>query len=184
LSFREAIGEITSALGCPADELTLQHICEERLRVKAEPFLEIEDPVLSMIDHFRARGLRLGVVSNCLAEDAAAWPNCSLASRFDCAVFSFEVGLAKPNPDIYIEASRRLQIDASDTWYIGDGADEELSGAAEAGVRPFRATWFLRRWPHFRDEPGSIAHVDATTDFVNLVERALARTAEAISVSL
>lgn len=49
-----------------------------------------------MIDYLRGREIRLGVVSNCLAEDVAAWPGSSLASRFGCTVFSFEVGLAKP----------------------------------------------------------------------------------------
>jgi putative hydrolase of the HAD superfamily len=173
LSFRQALSDITTRLGTPADDLILQHLCDDRVRTKAEPFERIEQQVLIMIDHLRSRGIRLGVVSNCFAEDVAAWSRSSLASRFDCTVFSFEVGLAKPDPEIYREATRRLQADVSHTWFIGDGGHDELSGAEQAGLRPFRAIWFLRRWPQFREELGSIANVATVGAVVNLVERAL-----------
>ena len=173
LSFRQAISDITSALGCPADESTLQRLCDERLRTKAGPFERIEHQILIMIDGVRSRGLRLGVISNCMAEDVAAWPHSPFGSLFDCAVFSYEIGLAKPDPEIYRQAARRLKVDVAHTWFIGDGENEELSGAERAGLRPLRATWFLRRWPHFRDEPGSIAHIATTGQIVTLVERAL-----------
>jgi HAD superfamily hydrolase (TIGR01509 family) len=176
LSFRQAIGDVTSALGCPADESTLQQLSEQRLRAKAVPFGQIENHILDMLDGLRSRGLRLGVISNCMAEDVAAWPHSSLAARFDCAVFSFEVGVAKPDPEIYREATRRLKVDVSHTWFVGDGENEELPGAEHAGLRPLRATWFLRRWPHFRDEPGSIAQVAAAAEITTLVERALGKT--------
>jgi FMN phosphatase YigB (HAD superfamily) len=176
LSFRQAIADITSALGCPADESTLQQLCEQRLRTKAEPFEQIEDHILIMVDGLRSRGLRLGAISNCIAEDVAAWPHSALAARVDCAVFSFEVGLAKPDPEIYREATRRMKVDAAHTWFIGDGGSDELSGAEHAGLHPIRATWFLRRWPHFRDEPSSIAQVATAAEITTLVERALGKT--------
>ena len=173
LSFRQALSDITTRLGSPAADLTLQHLCDERVRTKSEPFEQIEQQVLMMIDYLRSRRIRLGVVSNCFAEDVAAWSRSSLATRFDCTVFSFEVGLAKPDPEIYREATRRLEADVSHTWFIGDGGHEELSGAEQAGLRPFRAMWFLRRWPHFREEPGALANVATVGDIVNLVERAI-----------
>jgi putative hydrolase of the HAD superfamily len=173
LSFRQAIGEITTRLGSPADPFTLQRVCEQRVRTKAQPFEQLEPQIVTMLDDLRHRGLRLGVVSNCCAEDVAAWRHSSLASRFDRTVFSFEVGLAKPDPEIYKEAARRLRADVSQTWYIGDGADEELSGAEHAGLRPFRAIWFLRRWPHYREEPGSIAKLATVAEIVSVVERSV-----------
>jgi putative hydrolase of the HAD superfamily len=157
MSFRQALNDIATSLGGQADAATLQRICDERIRVKGEPFSQVEEKIVLMLDHLRSRNLRLGVISNCFAEDVVAWPESVLASRFDCTVFSFEVGLAKPDPEIYVEATRRLRVDVSEAWYIGDGFDEELSGAEQAGLRAFRALWFLRRWPHFREEPSSHA---------------------------
>jgi putative hydrolase of the HAD superfamily len=173
LSFRQALGEITTRLENPSDELTLYRLSEQRVHTKAEPFEQLEPQIVAALDDLRNRGLRLGVVSNCCAEDVAAWPRSPLASRFDCTVFSFEAGLAKPDPEIYREAVRRLQAAVSETWYIGDGGDDELSGAQEAGLRPFRATWFLKRWPHYREEPGLMGQVATVEEIVSLVERAI-----------
>jgi FMN phosphatase YigB (HAD superfamily) len=167
--FRQALKDIATMLGGNAEEATLQRACDERRRIKAEAFARIEDQVLMMIGDLRSRHLRLGVISNCFAEDVAAWSQCALASRVDCAVFSCEAGLAKPDPEIYREAIRRLDVGVSETWFIGDGGDDELSGAEHAGLRAFRALWFLRRWPHFRDDPRDAASFATVEEVVALI---------------
>lgn len=58
---------------------------------------------------------------------------------------------------IYQLACRQLAVPPSRALFIGDGADEELSGARTAGLPASRALWFLARWPHLTlppDEPG------------------------------
>jgi HAD superfamily hydrolase (TIGR01509 family) len=170
LSFRQALSDITTMLGSPADEMTLRRLCDERARTKARPFEQIEDQVLVTIDRLRNRGVRLGVVSNGFAEDVAAWPTCALAARFDCTIFSCEIGLAKPDPEIYREATRRLGVDASETWFIGDGSDEELRGAERAGMRAFKALWFLRRWPHYSGEDRSEPSLCAIEEIADLFD--------------
>jgi HAD superfamily hydrolase (TIGR01509 family) len=171
LSFRQALSDVTAACGSHVDAATLQSICDERVRTKARPFQEVERPVLMMLDALRRRGVRLGVISNCCAEDVAAWPQCGLAARVDCVVFSFDVGIVKPNPDIYLEAARRLGVAASDAWFFGDGADEELAGAEQAGLRAFQAHWFLKRWPHWPGDAGSSAGLASVEDVLRLVDR-------------
>ena len=34
-------------------------------------------------------------------------------------------------------------------FFIGDGGDSELTGASEAGLTPWWAVWFLKRWPNW-----------------------------------
>jgi HAD superfamily hydrolase (TIGR01509 family) len=171
MSFRQALSDIAAGLGGATGDATLQRISDERIHVKSKAFAQTEPPVLTMLDALRDRGLRLGVVSNCFAEDVSAWPTSSLASRFDCTVFSFEVGLAKPDPEIYAEAVRRLGVNAGDTWFIGDGAQEELSGAEQVGLRALRALWFLKRWPHFVEQTSSSENLARFDDLVSLVEQ-------------
>jgi HAD superfamily hydrolase (TIGR01509 family) len=171
MSFRDAIGDITTRLGNPAEASILQNLCDERTRIKAEAFAHIEPGVLMMLDDLRARGLRLGVISNCCAEDVTAWTQCALASRFDCATFSHQIGLAKPDPEIYRAAARALHVDVSETWFIGDGQDDELRGAEQAGLRAWKAVWFLRRWPHFQQEEPSRLNLEAIEEVVELLER-------------
>jgi putative hydrolase of the HAD superfamily len=57
-------------------------------------------------------------------------------------VFSFEVGTAKPEPRIYLEALQRLGVEGSNAVFIGDGADDELLGAERTGLRAAQAAWF------------------------------------------
>jgi putative hydrolase of the HAD superfamily len=52
----------------------------------------------------------------------------------DAALFSCDLGLSKPNPGFYAEAIRRLDVRADRCLYVGDGADNELNGAVEAGM--------------------------------------------------
>lgn len=106
--------------------------------------------MIGLLDGLLHRGKRIGVVSNCFAEDVTTWPESLLATRVHSAVFSFDVRLAKPDPAIYREAIRRLGVTPEATVFIGDGADNELTGAMEAGLRAFRALWFLARWDESR----------------------------------
>ena len=181
LSFRQALGDIVIALGGHANEAMLQRICDDRVRAKARPFAQFDRDVVTMIDHLRSQSLRLAIISNCFAEDVVSWPQCAIASRFDCTLFSFEVGLAKPDPAIYLEATRRLGLCASDTWFIGDGQDDELLGAERAGLRSFKALCFLKRCSHFREPPGSASTLSRVEDILPLVEQSLAPVDSALT---
>jgi putative hydrolase of the HAD superfamily len=172
LSFREALGNIATRLGGHGDPAVVQRLLDARMREKAELFAHIEPPVLTMIQRLRSRDVKLGVVSNCFAEDVVAWPRCSLARYFDCSLYSFEAGVAKPDPVIYLEATRRLQVDVRHTLFIGDGADDEFAGARQAGLRAYRARWFRRRWPTFREEQCAVMSLVSVDQVSNLVEQA------------
>lgn len=93
---------------------------------------------LQALDGLRAGGARLALVSNATAEAAESWPACTLAARFDVAVFSCVLGIGKPDPRIYLAAAAALGAEAAECVYVGDGADGELAGAAAVGMRVVR----------------------------------------------
>jgi putative hydrolase of the HAD superfamily len=107
----------------------------------------VSDDTLAVLDRLRADGYPLGLVSNATAESAEAWPTTSLAKRFDVAIFSSAVGLAKPDPAIYELAAGRLGAKAAECVFVGDGSDDELAGAAAAGMTVFRTTEFRDTLP-------------------------------------
>lgn len=59
-----------------------------------------------------------------------------LARLVDEAVFSCEVGAAKPDPVIYREVCQRLGVQARNCVYLGDGGSRELEGALHVGMKP------------------------------------------------
>lgn len=105
-----------------------------------------------MLERLRATGLRLGLISNCSIEEVAAWHDSPLAAFFDGVVFSYRTGAVKPDPATYLLACQRIEATAERTAFVGDGGSEELHGAARAGMTPFRARWFLDRWPSWRGD--------------------------------
>ncbi|MCI0417172.1 HAD-IA family hydrolase, partial [bacterium] len=168
ISFSRALAEIATTLKHPAENSLLDRIRNARIREKAQSFSEIQPQVLALLRELRSRGIRMCVVSNCFAEDVTAWHTSSLASEFDATAFSFEVHLAKPGPEIYAEACRRLAVEQDATLFISDGM-QELVGAEEAGIRAFQALWFLKRWPNFSRDSLYSRALENIDDILNLI---------------
>jgi putative hydrolase of the HAD superfamily len=95
---------------------------------------------IETLEWLTACGLRLGLVSNCAADMPRAWSTSVFAPYFDYCAFSCHVGVVKPDPAIYRAALDALSLLPEQTLYIGDGSDEELSGAARCGMRPVLIT--------------------------------------------
>ena len=147
LSFTDALTEVSQTLAGRVDGAAVRRICEQRILEKAAAYARIDDQVATLITELARSGVRLGVISNGFKEDVLPWSSCALAPAFQCTGFSCEEGLAKPDPEIYLRAVRRLGVRPETAVYVGDGADNELAGAEHAGLRAWRAAWFVREEP-------------------------------------
>lgn len=145
LTFQQALREIGRRLEAAIAAELIQRASEERMRANAEVFQKIDSEIIALTRDLQRRGVRLATISNCMAEDAAPWPTCDLASQFTAAVFSFAAGWVKPDARIYLAAIDQLGVSPADTLYIGDGGDDELAGAARAGLLAAQAAWYVAR---------------------------------------
>jgi putative hydrolase of the HAD superfamily len=165
LSFADALTEVSEALAGTASKIAIQDIRQQRIREKAAAYADVDNQLVTLVTELARRGVRLGVISNGFKEDVLGWPDCSLAPLIQCTVFSCEEGVAKPDPEIYLRAVRRLGARPENTVYIGDGGDHELAGAEEAGLRACRAAWFVPASPDPRPWP----ELARCVDVLNLV---------------
>lgn len=138
---------ICQQLGSPVDEELIAQLHTERTIEKARPFAKIAPPIITMLETLQAQDIKLALVSNASVEEVTAWENCALAPFFDATIFSFQVGWVKPEVEIYRVARAALQVEASQTLFVGDGGSDELMGAQKVGMTPLWATWFLDAWP-------------------------------------
>jgi HAD superfamily hydrolase (TIGR01509 family) len=145
LTFQQALVEVGRRLDVTIRADLIQRASDERARANAEVFQKIDPEVVALARDLQQRGVRLATISNCMAEDAAPWPTCALASHFSRAVFSYAAGWVKPDPRIYLMAINQLGVSPDDTLYIGDGGDDELAGAGRAGLRAAQAGWYVSR---------------------------------------
>jgi HAD superfamily hydrolase (TIGR01549 family)/HAD superfamily hydrolase (TIGR01509 family) len=81
-------------------------------------------------------GVPVGIVSNAHGGRAhrALIDRHGLAEHFCVQVYSDEVGIRKPNPDIIELAANALGTTAARTWYVGDTFDRDVACARRAGV--------------------------------------------------
>jgi FMN phosphatase YigB (HAD superfamily) len=153
LSFADALTEISRTLTGRVDTAAVQRIREQRIREKASAYARIDEEVMALVSDLRRHGVALAVISNCFSEDVLAWSTCPLAREFQCTAFSFAEGVAKPATAVF----------------IGDGGDNELAGAAHAGLRAFRANWFVRNWPRFQSSGGGGLDLANRQDVLTIV---------------
>lgn len=84
----------------------------------------------------RARGVRTALVCNCLSAAAARreMRRDRLTGLLDAELFSDEVGMRKPNPGFILAATRALDVQPADCWFVGDKLNRDILGARRAGL--------------------------------------------------
>jgi epoxide hydrolase-like predicted phosphatase len=95
-------------------------------------------PVESMVEavkRIRASELLTGLVSNSWSTEH--YDRKLLAELFDGVVISAEVGLHKPQPEIYLLAAKRLDVDPKGCIFVDD-LKENCDGAEAVGMTPLR----------------------------------------------
>lgn len=92
-----------------------------------------------MCDHleeFRNRKIRLGVISNFDRRLRNVLESFNLSSYFEIMLLSGEIGVEKPNNQIFKKAAKFFQIsDMEEMLHIGDDEDKDFNGALKAGAR-------------------------------------------------
>jgi HAD superfamily hydrolase (TIGR01509 family) len=158
--YRAALFEACRTLGVEPDSATVGAIYAQRLTEHAAIVTHVEPMILQTLAALQERGVPFGLVSNCEATEVTAWAESPLAPFFSAPVFSWQVGYAKPDRDIYDLACARLGVAQAEALFVGDGGSDELAGAACAGLTPYQARWFLDRYPEprRRDQPYPILH--------------------------
>jgi putative hydrolase of the HAD superfamily len=91
-----------------------------------------EDSV-PVLRELRARGIRTAIVSNCDHSTGPVIERLGLAGEADAIVLSFEAGVAKPDPGIYLAALAALGVTAPEALFVDDQA-AYCDGALAVGM--------------------------------------------------
>ena len=87
------------------------------------------------IDQFKARGVRLALVTNGAADtQRAKVERFQLAHRFDHIQIEGEHGFGKPEERAYLHAMEALGVTARDTWMVGDNLEWEVEVPQRLGI--------------------------------------------------
>jgi putative hydrolase of the HAD superfamily len=122
--------EMRKALGVPE----LDHATARRAMLGALEFIPYPD-VLPALGELRERGLTLVIASNwdCSLPD---WLRpTGILELVDGVVTSAEVGAGKPDPRVFERALQVAGAEPAEALHAGDKVDNDVEGAAAAGVR-------------------------------------------------
>ena len=109
----------------------------EAYLVEYEKTWKLHDDSLGAMDELAARipGVRFGVITNGeLSFQTSKMDGIRLTDRIEHLIASGEVGVTKPDPQIFHVAVEKFGVLASEAAYFGDRLRTDAIGAAEAGL--------------------------------------------------
>lgn len=122
------------ASGVPFDAALAQRCADTYTRYRAD-VLELFPGALDLVLALRARGCKLGIVSNGFAATHhEKIDRLDLRRHVDALLLADEIGMVKPNPEIFRLACRTLGSEPARTAMVGDRYDRDIIGAAEVGL--------------------------------------------------
>ena len=100
----------------------------------------------ALLESLRQRGLKTGIVVNSWPEPPrvlrAAAEAYGLAQLLDVQVYSAEVGVRKPAPEIFLRACADVGVEPRAALHVGDDLAADVQGAAAVGMTTVQALWF------------------------------------------
>jgi putative hydrolase of the HAD superfamily len=121
------------ALEVPGDLWQQADALYERFIVR-EGFMPVYPDVEGTLMRLHSRGLRLGVLSNFPPHLEDTLRQHGIHRYFGFFVVSSLVGLEKPDPAIFELAIERAGSPRETILYVGDSPDDDIDGAAAAGL--------------------------------------------------
>jgi putative hydrolase of the HAD superfamily len=152
-SFRRRLA--TRFVGRDADLDALERLAA---RHWAYPPSALQDDVRPTLERLRAAGYRLGVIANQPSDVRVAMRRDGLEPYFDTWGISDDLGLHKPDPELFVEAVRTAGVDAARAAMVGDRLDYDIRPARRAGMR---TVWLLRGEAPDDPTPAQLAEADA-----------------------
>jgi epoxide hydrolase-like predicted phosphatase len=94
-----------------------------------------DERLMAYILDLRQRGYKTALLSNVGSQSLERrFSETELLNRFDAVIASFAVGVAKPNPEIYLHTAEKLDVKPGECVFTDD-REEHCTGAEAVGMR-------------------------------------------------
>ncbi len=135
LSIEENIEYIGQVLNVPFENTQIKLAAQIRNDYTTRCMTPRADAI-EVLSHLKSQGYQSGLISDCTPEVPVIWKETPFAPLINTPVFSCLAGFKKPDPRIYYLVMEQLAVEPEKCLYIGDGDNQELTGAAKVGMHP------------------------------------------------
>ena len=133
---RDFYSTLLPKVGVTKEKLVAAVECVLKLAQREMLWRKAEVTSADTLAQLKARGLILGVVSNSDGRIESAFEQAGLSDYFDFFIDSFNVGVEKPDPEIFRLAADRADLAPHEAAYVGDLYWVDVVGARNAGLLP------------------------------------------------
>lgn len=95
------------------------------------------EDVISTFEEIKKKGLKIGIISDTTHSLKNTLVALGLDKYIDSYTCSKEIGVMKPEPEIYLAALKKLNVLPEECLYVDD-YEEEVIGAENLGIKSFR----------------------------------------------
>ena len=131
---KEIIDKIVSLMPFEVSVIQKEQVLFARERRMKNALKMVSKEILDTLEKLKLKDIKLGLISNADCIDCKYWNQSPLFRYFNDSIFSCNVGLLKPDRQIYNLAMQRLDVSPDQCLYVGDGGSNELYGAKSAGM--------------------------------------------------
>jgi putative hydrolase of the HAD superfamily len=158
----EVYAELGAELGL---EPALQARLIDHFWASYDAHCELPDDALSTLETLRARGTRLGIVTNGSVERQSSKIDAlGIRSLFETILISEQEGVRKPDSRIFHRALDRCGTVPSAALFVGDHPEADIKGALNAGLA---AAWVVV--PYWEPPDAAVPRIARLGDVLPLV---------------
>jgi len=144
----EIMTDLARRLDPTIDDATIKKATEFRMEKFKQRLIDVPEKNIALILALKHAGKKVALISNADVTEKVGWDDSPLKNIFDHVIFSCDVGLAKPEKEIYDLSVQALNITPEEAIFIGDGGSNELQGAKTAGLTTIMTIEHIQHiWP-------------------------------------
>ncbi len=132
------------------DTIRLSKIYSETFYSAVRKGIVLLDGVLETLESLQSRGMKLGLISNTIFpryEHEKDLQDFGIRKYLDYRLYSSEIGIRKPKPEIFEKALRFFGLPPEQTVYVGDRYLEDVTGPQKVGMNPILICSKIREYP-------------------------------------
>ena len=133
---RYSLRQLVALGASSAQALKLASKMAQYMNDSYNPENVVPDELHEVLQNLNDAGYKLGVISNREKPLDDTLTEIGLAAYFGLALASGEIDAWKPDPEIFLHACKRLEVQPDEAAYVGDNYFADIVGARSAGLTP------------------------------------------------